>query len=834
MFRRCLLLILLLTLPLSAWPPPARAALRSFPAGSVIIPVDPCWQPPASAPFRSGCAADGSLGGAAGAYGLAYRLQRAGVPVYRAGASAAAEPADLTLVISMADQAPVVGQPGGTLLDPPPRVTTDGLLPAHLIDYRGQPLLIDIRDLDPLAAAILAAAPAVRRHQALVPFSAPVTRVLTGLPTRVAAPDQAGVARLEALLELAGLTGPDGLAVAVADGQNPPAAGTARSACSAAAPLSSPFAGECGLPALFDDLAAVPSTTRPRETVSTAPLVDAGTLFVASAAFPAGGGHLRALAINSAQQTRLWDAADRVPLPGVALPPATAPDLAELGPSFSGDRERRLIFTNLPAAQGFRPVEFSARAAAVLQPLLGVDSVAAAAALINAVRGRSGTSAAAPAGSSDRPNRLGAISRSSPALAGASPLDLAAAERDQVLYAGAEDGLLHAVLAGRRRPGGGYDHVAEGCGRELWAYLPGSLLPALAKQPFDDRAALPAVHVDGTPLVTDLFFDSDGDGRREWRTILVGTASLETDNRGVVFALDVSDPHAPRLLWETALPAAGPGRARGVAVGRHGTNPEAAPRIFLTAATASRMTAAGTPDPVGGSHGVMACALDLVDGRLLWQFTAGYEGAARNLAEPPSLPALMLAAASGGIDGVIFGDLAGRLWALDPESGAPLGGRPVWQAAGGAAEPIGGGIAVRNRLVLLGTGGVEHADPNGRYAVYAVEILPEGGRLLWSVPLTHGERLWGAPAFDRFGRSYLGLGSETDDTGRLLVVAADGTIAGSTAMAGVPSGGLALLSGAAVAVTRGGDVVQYGEPPQARETDDRPPGRVRIFSWRIR
>jgi hypothetical protein len=191
-------------------------------------------------------------------------------------------------------------------------------------------------------------------------------------------------------------------------------------------------------------------------------------------------------------------------------------------------------------------------------------------------------------------------------------------------------------------------------------------------------------------------------------------------------------------------------------------------------------------------------------------------------------------AANGGVDALVFGDLAGRLWVLDAENGAPLGGGPAWQAPGGVAEPIGGGIAIRNRLALFGTGGVEHADSLGSYAVYAVEIQPEGARLLWSQPLPPGERLWGAPTFDRFGRAYLGLGAEQDATGRLLLVAADGTLLGVVVLAGAPQGGVTLAPGAIMAVTRSGEVQQFGDISQEAAPASILPGRVRIFSWRVR
>jgi outer membrane protein assembly factor BamB len=115
-----------------------------------------------------------------------------------------------------------------------------------------------------------------------------------------------------------------------------------------------------------------------------------------------------------------------------------------------------------------------------------------------------------------------------------------------------------------------------------------------------------------------------------------------------------------------------------------------------------------------------------------------------------------------------------------------------------------------------------------------VEVLPETARLLWSIPLAPGEKLWGAPTFDRFGRVYLGLGGSADTGGRLLVVAADGTLAGSAALEGSPGGGLALVSGAVVSISRTGEVELFGELDQDSPSTETAPGRVRVFSWRVR
>jgi hypothetical protein len=224
----------------------------------------------------------------------------------------------------------------------------------------------------------------------------------------------------------------------------------------------------------------------------------------------------------------------------------------------------------------------------------------------------------------------------------------------------------------------------------------------------------------------------------------------------------------------------------------------------------------------------------MVSGTLLWNFAAPCPGSAGVAADAPTAPAIMRGATDGGIDAILFGDPAGRLWVLDPATGGPVGGGPAWQSPGGTNEPIGGGFALRDRLALFGTGGVEGADPHGHYAVYAVELLPDGARLLWSHPLDPGERLWGAPTLDRFGRAFFGIGDEQAGSGRILVVDGDGTLAGSVGLAGPPGGGVALVPGALVTVSLTGQVEQVGEIRLEVANPAAAAGRIRLFSWRMR
>jgi type IV pilus assembly protein PilY1 len=73
---------------------------------------------------------------------------------------------------------------------------------------------------------------------------------------------------------------------------------------------------------------------------------------------------------------------------------------------------------------------------------------------------------------------------------------------------------------------------------ELWSFVPPGQAPFL----YSNDAM-----VDASPAVLDIFADLDGDGIREWHTVLV--ASAGGSNREI-FALDVSNPLAPALLWD--------------------------------------------------------------------------------------------------------------------------------------------------------------------------------------------------------------------------------------------------------------------------------------------
>jgi type IV pilus assembly protein PilY1 len=103
--------------------------------------------------------------------------------------------------------------------------------------------------------------------------------------------------------------------------------------------------------------------------------------------------------------------------------------------------------------------------------------------------------------------------------------------RQSTVYVAANDGMLHAINAD---PTGG---------QELWAYIPSFVLPNLKILADTDYANRHAYFTDGSPTVSDIY---TGTGTT-WKTILV--AGLNAGGKGY-YALDVTDPTTPKVLWE--------------------------------------------------------------------------------------------------------------------------------------------------------------------------------------------------------------------------------------------------------------------------------------------
>lgn len=115
--------------------------------------------------------------------------------------------------------------------------------------------------------------------------------------------------------------------------------------------------------------------------------------------------------------------------------------------------------------------------------------------------------------------------------------------RIDVLYVPANDGILHAFNSET--------------GKELFGYVPSELLLPSGSNTYARISELMQpnyIHkyfMDGTPRVQDAYIDKDGNGSKEWRTLLVGTMGA---GGKTVFALDITEPGsfspADDVLWE--------------------------------------------------------------------------------------------------------------------------------------------------------------------------------------------------------------------------------------------------------------------------------------------
>ena len=127
--------------------------------------------------------------------------------------------------------------------------------------------------------------------------------------------------------------------------------------------------------------------------------------------------------------------------------------------------------------------------------------------------------------------------------------DYLAAQRDRerTIYAGANDGMLHAFDGTPDDSGGG----------ERFAYIPSFAFDDAESRGFSYLTSPQYQHrysVDLAPAVSDAHIQTDPDAGPEWHSVLVG--GMRTGGRGL-FALDVTDPDVASsdspedlLLWE--------------------------------------------------------------------------------------------------------------------------------------------------------------------------------------------------------------------------------------------------------------------------------------------
>ncbi len=181
----------------------------------------------------------------------------------------------------------------------------------------------------------------------------------------------------------------------------------------------------------------------------------------------------------------------------------------------------------------------------------GQQEKAAGANLVNFLRGQTGLEGFKAGDLSKlyrkRESRLGDIIGGQPVYvkepratyldAGYSAFKSAQAGRTAMVYAAANDGMLHAFYADRT--------VADPLlgGQEAWAVIPSEVLPKMYKLADKNYGKNHQFFVDGSPVVGDVY-DS---GTSQWSTMLVG--GLNAGGKSF-YALDITDPVNPIAKWE--------------------------------------------------------------------------------------------------------------------------------------------------------------------------------------------------------------------------------------------------------------------------------------------
>lgn len=454
-----------------------------------------------------------------------------------------------------------------------------------------------------------------------------------------------------------------------------------------------------------------------------------GTASDATFRFPYTHGHYWATDLTA--NATVFDAAEHIP----------AVTVAGCASWFSA--ACRTIFTNTAGGAAIPRTYVSTQNASALGPLLGATLTAGeVTTLISRV-----LAGDQHADGSWHP-ALGGIDRSSAAIVEPSPLIPLA--RPTMAYVGGLDGMLHAICIDTIGP-------CVTRGQELWGFIPRVLLPRLRLN--DGR-------LDGSPKVADVFADYDADGRREWKTVL--TFQVGSGQPGItgftpaVYALDITNPADPKILWEVATPA-----VRGASELGVGTSLAMAPTRTSSGGTRN-LTFVVTSNGGTGGAGLHVVALVTETGAVAWTWSQPY-GASRLLANPlvpasgvPGGPVAIDRDESGTATWLAVPSLYGDVWLLDAGTGVNRhGAQPLFRFSTDF-HPIGasptlyrdGGGALR---LVLGSGG--YTDPvstawapvDQRQYLVSIAVnassvpVTEAGAppdVAFAVPLGDGERIY--------------------------------------------------------------------------------------------
>jgi type IV pilus assembly protein PilY1 len=320
---------------------------------------------------------------------------------------------------------------------------------------------------------------------------------------------------------------------------------------------------------------------------------------------------------------------------------------------------------------------------------------------------------------------LGGVDRSTVAVIQASTF-AGSGTRPTVAYFGALDGMLHAVCAST---GGATASVSSNAcpslGKELWAFMPRVSLPLLANN---------VGRIDGSVRVTDVFGDftsGTGGGTKSWHTILTFQTGFGIGTTPAIYALDITDPNSPSLLWEVTAPGTSPGT---VDVGT-GLTMTAGPTL-INGQTTNLMVAETNN---GGSAsattaGIAATAIQAETGNRKWQFTYSYPTPPRGVSADMPMALIGIPGGAVGVDlngygyytDFVMGDLYGNLWLLNASTGV---------SRHGTSTPL---FSFSTNKMPIGAPPAVYSDGTNQYAAFASGGYADPTSTAWT---TTGQRI---------------------------------------------------------------------------------------------
>ncbi len=403
----------------------------------------------------------------------------------------------------------------------------------------------------------------------------------------------------------------------------------------------------------------VQGTYVPQASTVNVPVIN-GDTDVANWYFPFRVGHMRAR-LASAPTTVLLDAGCNSTIAGFSCPAGS-----------SGIPSTRKIFTNTTGG------DLRGTANVYLDTLnLATPSTAAEIAVRNSLKDglnlsnttiatmRNRIYAGYPNGSGGYIAALGGVDRSTVAVIQASEVASGGTARPMMSYFGAADGMMHAVCM--------ETNVAYGCtdeGHELWAFMPRKQLPLVRTN---------TQRIDGSARVLDAYIDPDGAGttyQTSWRTILVFqtgtgdyTGPVGAGREPAVYALDVTVPANPMLLWEyTDSSASTFSLGQGLTTSA-GPVTIAGVTKYLTWVDTSNL---GTSGP-----GTVVTAINLETGakhrQVLFSYSPNPRVASNDRVVSTGIPGGTVpldlpAGTSSKVTNIMVNDIYGRLWLLNPDT----------------------------------------------------------------------------------------------------------------------------------------------------------------------